>query len=545
MKLNPVNPDHALKLAQYVLKQADEEWYEKLHFIKFIGNGTFSNVFLAHLFIDKEKQKTVEVAVKHLLNFNSPSRQLTELKYLSKFRGKACIATLFHACQWHGHLLLVLPYLDCIEFDEFIEQPPSTEEVRNYLQNMFEALEAMHKQNVIHRDLKPANFLIGKTGLGNSKRKYLLIDFGLAEDEIPFKRPTTFAKALNSQKVDQSSSKKSHLSPLVNQRRSYLSGQPSKQIKIESPDKRTPKSSTKMARSPKTRRDICDCLGKHKTCNWCHGNLSSRPSLKLNRRAGTAGFRPPEVLMRTNIQTTAIDIWCSGVILLSIITGKFPFFHGRVNDDVALSEITTIFGSKSMRDCSHLLGRSFVSNCGAVRLKLKHLCNALRGFYKNVENAYNQICNANQCYHPDREESRRSSMGISNLNIGHVEAGVTTTDPPSSGIDCSFYHSESSGSLSDFDNGCFVVEPSVGSEPECLVLGSETDRPRIPTELPYPDSLYHLLMELLDINPFTRITAEDALKHPFMQVRASKISEESSKNSEIFESGCQGEFFYD
>jgi len=236
----------------------------------------------------------------------------------------------------------------------------------------------------------------------------------------------------------------------------------------------------------------------------------------MHRRAGTAGFRPPEVLLRTNIQTTSIDIWCCGVILLSIISGKFPFFHGRVSDDVALSEITTIFGEKAMNQCANLIGRSFVSNCGAVRLKLKCLCNALRGYQDHVLNVRNENCSATQCYHANSDESKRSSFGARNpLNVGGQDVTVTlNSDMPSSGVDCSFYQSESSGSQSDIENGCFVVEPCVGSEADCLGMSSEADRPAC---LPYPDSLYHLLMELLDINPYTRITAEDALKHPFMQ----------------------------
>lgn len=32
----------------------------------------------------------------------------------------------------------------------------------------------------------------------------------------------------------------------------------------------------------------------------------------------------------------------------------------------------------------------------------------------------------------------------------------------------------------------------------------------------FPDSVYDLLRKLLDLNPFTRITAEAALKHPFI-----------------------------
>ena len=530
MQLNPSTPEDALKLAEYVMNQADPELSRKMNFVKFIGNGTFSNVFLATLQIEERGLQTVKVAVKHLLNFNSPQRQATELKNLQRLRGKAAsIATLFRACRWQGHLLMILPYIDCIEFNKFIEKPPPVSEIRDYLLNLLQALDAMHKQKLIHRDLKPANFLISKLQPGMTKRKYLLIDFGLAEDEIPFKRPSKFPK-LTKENVSDSKSPRDSLTPVMNQRRAFLNPRTSKQIDLTpSTSKRSPKSVSKAGRSSKNPIDKCNCLGKHQTCNICHGNLSLKPVLKQNRRAGTAGFRPPEVLMRTPIQTTAIDIWCVGVILLSIITGKFPFFHGRVSDDVALSEITTLFGVKLMQDCSNVMGRNFISNCGAVRLKLRSLCNALRGYQQEVEVAgcsgkVKKFCSAAQCFHSDKELSHKSPLltftGQTFVRGNHrQDVKRDSTEPSSSGIDCppnSAFISESSGSASDLENGCFVVEPCVGSEQDSLDPDSESEA--APTDLGYPDSLYHLLIELLDVNPFTRITAEDALKHPFIEV---------------------------
>ena len=50
---------------------------------------------------------------------------------------------------------------------------------------------------------------------------------------------------------------------------------------------------------------------------------------------------------------TAIDIWSAGVILLSILTHKFPCFNS--NDDTeALLEIAAIFGRNAMERCSLL-----------------------------------------------------------------------------------------------------------------------------------------------------------------------------------------------
>lgn len=46
-----------------------------------------------------------------------------------------------------------------------------------------------------------------------------------------------------------------------------------------------------------------------------------RPSIKASR-AGTRGFRAPEVLFKCMKQTASIDIWSVGVILLTLLTRR-------------------------------------------------------------------------------------------------------------------------------------------------------------------------------------------------------------------------------
>ncbi|KAI5790369.1 kinase-like domain-containing protein [Pyronema domesticum] len=83
----------------------------------------------------------------------------------------------------------------------------------------------------------------------------------------------------------------------------------------------------------------------------------SRPSRRANR-AGTRGFRAPEVLFKCTSQTTSLDIWSAGVILLTILSKRFPFFNS--SDDVdAIIEIATIFGKAKMRACAALHGCVF------------------------------------------------------------------------------------------------------------------------------------------------------------------------------------------
>ena len=60
-------------------------------------------------------------------------------------------------------------------------------------------------------------------------------------------------------------------------------------------------------------------------------------------RGGTRGFRAPEILLRCSVQTTAIDVWSAGVVLLCILARRYPFFQS--NDDFdALFEIGACVG---------------------------------------------------------------------------------------------------------------------------------------------------------------------------------------------------------
>ncbi|RPB08558.1 kinase-like protein [Morchella conica CCBAS932] len=90
----------------------------------------------------------------------------------------------------------------------------------------------------------------------------------------------------------------------------------------------------------------------------------SRPSRRANR-AGTRGFRAPEVLFKCTSQTTKLDIWSAGVILLTILSRRFPFFNS--SDDVdAMIEIATIFGKAKMKACAALHGCVFETSIATI-----------------------------------------------------------------------------------------------------------------------------------------------------------------------------------
>ncbi|XP_022258056.1 cell division cycle 7-related protein kinase-like [Limulus polyphemus] len=125
--------------------------------------------------------------------------------------------------------------------------------------------------------------------------------------------------------------------------------------------------------SSNARKQSCGCFGKPQVCNICLSRLQ-----EVAPRAGTPGFRAPEVLLKYKGQTTAIDVWSAGVIFLSLLSGRYPFF--RATDDLtSLAEIATVIGTTRLQESAQKLGKKVTMSCQKPSLKLNILCKQLRG----------------------------------------------------------------------------------------------------------------------------------------------------------------------
>lgn len=207
----------------------------------------------------------------------------------------------------------------------------------------------------------------------------------------------------------------------------------------------------------------CNCVGRLQVCSIC---LSRKPHNAP--RAGTPGFRPPEVLLRSPLQSTAVDMWAVGVILLCILSGCYPFFRSP-DDLTALAEIMTVFGTDKIKETAKRLGRLVVCTQPSQPLDLKKLCIRMRQRRKDKSNASS---------------------------------------------------SSSNSSLERCSNCCQPIHPD-----KCICLSDQIDALLIDphqvnnieeSDDVFPDSAYHLLARLLDLDGDTRITADQALNHPFI-----------------------------
>lgn len=197
----------------------------------------------------------------------------------------------------------------------------------------------------------------------------------------------------------------------------------------------------------------CFCYGRPTVCNVC---LIKREIQAT--RAGTPGYRPSEVLLKYPNQTTAVDVWAAGVILISILSGCYPFFKST-DDFTALAEIITVFGDEIVKKTAYALGRHVCISRKKRPLHLRKLCIRLR----------------NRCNMPNTQTSENTNSTNSMEYCDNCEQ---------MNINCLCQHTDFNA---DFSNDI------------------------------YPDSVYDLLTRLLAINPLKRISAKDALQHPFFQ----------------------------
>eukprot|EP00126_Sphaerothecum_destruens_P003572 Sdes_comp17334_c0_seq1m6537 len=184
----------------------------------------------------------------------------------------------------------------------------SLDEIRDYLRGLFSAIQCIHELGIIHRDVKPSNFLYNR-----NQGRYMLVDFGLAEIEPELEACLGSNAESPSITLGPSKHGKSRLESLHH-------------------------FSRKPFPAPNSSKKRFNTLGKSVL-------ILDDKRMKMNApRGGTRGFRAPEVLLRHQYQTSAIDVWSAGVIFLSILSLKYPFFDPP-NDMMALYELILLYGT--------------------------------------------------------------------------------------------------------------------------------------------------------------------------------------------------------
>uniref|UniRef100_A0A6I8NFK1 non-specific serine/threonine protein kinase n=1 Tax=Ornithorhynchus anatinus TaxID=9258 RepID=A0A6I8NFK1_ORNAN len=473
-----------------------------------IGEGTFSSVYLAtaQLQIGPEEK----IALKHLIPTSHPVRIAAELQCLTVAGGQDNVMGVKYCFRKDDHVVIAMPYL---EHESFLDILNSVcfDEVREYMFNLFKALRRIHQFGIVHRDVKPSNFLYNRR-----LKEYALVDFGLAQGTRDTKiellkvvqpeaqresRPQIKPHRVTGTKVSlalpepkegapHSALKTSVKRPYSHSQIQIKQGKDGKIVKQSktmdlASRKMTKKKvvSTKGLNSGVMRKAgsacptnlTCECYATDKVCSVC---LSRKQ--QVAPRAGTPGFRAPEVLTKCPNQTTAIDMWSAGVIFLSLLSGRYPFY--KASDDLtALAQIMTIRGSRETIQAAKTFGKSVICSKEVPAQDLRTLCERLRGTH----------CNSPRQTGDNEEHDPRDPSG----SVGTDERAES--DP----------QKQMPGELL---KNC----AREGDRDESEMKVTETD---LKGWDDVPDEAYDLLDKLLDLNPATRITAREALLHPFFK----------------------------
>nr|DBA18085.1 TPA: hypothetical protein GDO54_016375 [Pyxicephalus adspersus] len=469
----------------------------------------------------------MKFALKHIVPTSHPTRIAAELQCLTLAGGVDNVMGVKYCFRNNDHVVIVMPYL---EHDSFVDILPylSFQEAKEYIFNLCKALKRIHQFGILHRDVKPSNFLYNR-----DLKQYALVDFGLAQGA-----PGTqieFLKVLQAKKQGSCTQSKPHtisgnipvpkevvlpsstkqsvkrhwsLSQINpgNCGKEGLLGTGSKlrsvfgvksfNVHSTNPNEVTNAKALLQSKRQPTTSDVrskktvpakntntgavsktantcpeqltCDCFAKAQICKICMER--TKP---LAARAGTAGFRAPEVLLRCFNQTSAIDVWAAGIIFLFLLSGRYNFFSA--SDDLnALARIIAIRGSQETIKAAKQMGKIVLCSHEIPAKDLRKLCEELR-----------RVCMLTD---PECEEEVKKQRELQ-LEILEKQDGwfVKQIDVNPSDTAESLNSAMPVTERTDFNmNGWDNV----------------------------PDEAYHLLDRLLDINPSTRITAEEVLVHP-------------------------------
>ncbi|XP_077581220.1 cell division cycle 7-related protein kinase isoform X2 [Stigmatopora nigra] len=353
-----------------LLYKAVPQLAKTFRIIEKIGEGTFSSVYLGEASIRDGSRGLF--ALKHLIPTSHPTRIAAELQCLTVAGGRENVMGVEYCFRKEDHTVIVMPYMEHQAIVDIIGSL-SFEEVRMYIYHLLKALRHIHQFGIIHRDIKPNNFLYNRKA-----RTFALVDFGLAQGTADTqidllkdlvglrKAPRPVFSERNMNSCSSTTTKQETRTQLP--RTGELSSRRFLSARGALATSRVQKAQQGVHHS-----HTCNCFQTDRVCNVC---LSRKQ--QLAPRAGTPGFRAPEVLLKWPNQGTAIDVWSAGVIFLSLLSGRFPFF--KASDDlVALSQIMTIRGSRETTQAGKAIGKAVLCSRELPKLDLRVLCETLRG----------------------------------------------------------------------------------------------------------------------------------------------------------------------
>ncbi|KAF7320125.1 Kinase-like protein [Mycena kentingensis (nom. inval.)] len=347
-------PEERQEIADEIseLEEAVPELGGDYRLVDRLGTGTFSSVYKAldlgyhdkwdnapwhghhpksssahYQSVPHHPDTKVFVAIKRIYVTSNPERIRNEISILTDCRGCRHVSQLITAFRHEDQVVAIMPYHRNEDFRDFYRTLPMTG-IKAYFRCLFRALSDIHARRIIHRDVKPANFLFDP-----ETQQGMLCDFGLAcrFNAVP---PQKLGACL-------------HTGPTLEHPHGRMLSRNEYSFQLTKDRQRDARLKSGL---------VSEKVG--------YPANDTRPTSKANR-AGTRGFRAPEVLFKCGEQSGAIDVWAAGIILLFFLTGKFPLFQSS-DDNEALMELASIFGRKKMEKTATIHSRTFATNLPTI-----------------------------------------------------------------------------------------------------------------------------------------------------------------------------------
>jgi len=324
-----------------------------------VGAGTFSTVYRAVL--DQTCAQNRAYAVKRFYKTNEPRRIQQEVRFLCGLQGEKGIPRLEGIFRRDDEVWMVMPLYPNEPFRLLIADM-GIDDMRVYMRALLDVLSVLERHQIIHRDVKPGNFLFHR----KHPDAAVLVDFGLAQ------------KSEQTRNRDCDSGQNLWRDPRAQTACRQLS------------------SGANAVDTVSSDRDRLDDWRLAMTAPVFTPTPARAPAWKVSRltedrtrrravtmesaeapRAGTRGFRAPEILLRYRDQDSCIDVWSAGVIFLSMLSCQYPFFRAS-SDEEALLELEQIFGTQKLASAAKACRRPFVPANNFPGVDLRQLCLQLR-----------------------------------------------------------------------------------------------------------------------------------------------------------------------
>lgn len=308
-------------------------------------------------------------AIKAIRRIEKVNMLTIELELLSELGGYFNIVKLYDFYHLNGSVALVLEYFPhCTATELLYHSKIDDKFALLYFRNLLTAVAYLHHNGYVHRDIKLSNFLYS-----HQTRSFRLVDFGLATNDR------------SKNEISRSASVAA--------------------MKREAP--------------------CTTCKGLCSPCMFCRGR-SKRDSYQI---VGTPGVRAPELLFGLGLCNPSIDIFSCGIVLLSLICAKHPFFMPK-DETENIYDLAFLLGSETLENMGESEGLRVTMSEKIPPADYYHLVMSVRHGFPYVSNRCSpgkcKLCHKRAFNNPNGVCFCREDYGTKMYSTGENKSEIMT-----------------------------------------------------------------------------------------------------------------------